>query len=603
MYQDFSKITDPSCGRRNIAALRREMMKKNVTGFIIPRSDAYRGENVAPAAERLRWLTGFGGSAGLGIVMMDKAAIFVDGRYTIQVRQQVDISRFEPKHFVDEPATKWLMKNAKKTDIIAIDPWLHTKAEVENYKQVLEKIGAQLILAENNLIDLAWDDQPELPMGKIEIYPEVLAGKSAEDKLALLANDIKEQAADAAILNLCDGIAWAFNIRGSDIKRVPIAHAFALIFANGKHKIFINSKKIDAESRQYLSGLAEICQPDQITTEIKNIGRTAGKLLIDTDATPYWFTHTLENSGGIIVDSKDPTIMPKACKNSTELQASRAAHIRDAKPMIQFLKWCDENLTNGDIDEITAAKQLEQFRVDTGKLKDISFDTISGAAQNGAICHYHVDVDSNIKIPKDRLYLFDSGAQYIDGTTDITRVVAVGDIDEEAKHNYTLVLKGMIALSLTKFPVGTSGAQLDALARQYLWAEGKDFDHGTGHGVGIYLDVHEGPARISRVSDIPLQPGMILSNEPGYYKEGAYGIRIENLMIVNKDNRANTERPMHYFETLTYVPIDKRPIDKSIMSHIEITWFNNYHKEVWKRISPSLDKDEKAWLKQATSAL
>ncbi|MCJ8324540.1 MAG: aminopeptidase P family protein [Rhizobiales bacterium] len=602
-FQNYSENNDPSVGRRNIAALRRELMKNDITGFIIPRVDAHMGENVAPADERLKWLTGFGGSWGQAIVKMDRAGIFVDGRYTIQVRQQVDIKRFEPYHLYDEPPTEWLSKYCTNDDIIAIDPWLHTSAEVEGYRQALQKSGAKLLISDQNIVDLAWDDRPELPQGQISLYPEKYAGVSAANKLASLAKEVKNQGADAAILSLCDGIAWAFNIRGSDIQRVPVAHSFALISATGEHKIFISGKKLTAETRTYLANLATIYEIEDMQKELKKLGKLKGKLLIDKLKTPHWFKLVIEKSGGGVMAGQDPTIMPKACKNDSELNATRQAHIRDGKPMAQFLRWCDDALPSDNVDEIHAAIQLEGFRKATGELKDISFDSISGAGENGAICHYHVNENSSINIPNNRLYLIDSGGQYIDGTTDITRTIAVGTISDEAKRNYTLVLKGMIAISITKFPIGTTGAQLDALARQFLWADGKDYDHGTGHGVGVYLDVHEGPARISKASDIPLQPGMILSNEPGYYKQGEYGIRIENLLIVCKDKRDNTEKPMLYFETITLAPIDKRPVEKNLMSQIEIDWFDKYHREVWKKISPQLDKDEKAWLKQATSAL
>ncbi|PCI87986.1 MAG: X-Pro aminopeptidase [Hyphomicrobiales bacterium] len=603
MFQNYSENNNPTSGRRNIAALRREMMKKEITGFIIPRVDAHMGENVAPAAERLKWLTGFGGSWGVAIVKMDRAAIFVDGRYTIQVRQQVDTSRFEPKHLIDEPPTEWLSKYCNNNDIIALDPWLHTTAEIESYRKALSTTGATLLLSDLNYIDLAWEDQPELPQGMVEIYPEKFAGISAKEKLASLALEVKHQGADAALLSLCDGIAWAFNIRGADINRIPVVHSFAMIFANGPHKIFISDKKLNQKTRKYFEDLTEIHAPQDLEKAIKSLGNKKGKLLIDKQKTPHWFTQKLEKSGGTIIAGQDPTIMPKACKNDAELNATRAAHIRDGMPMAQFLQWCDAQLPTGNETEISAAKKLEDYRTKTGKLKDISFDTISGAGENGAICHYRVNEDSNITIPQDRLYLVDSGGQYLDGTTDITRTIAVGEIADEAKRNYTLVLKGMIAVSLTKFPVGTSGAQLDALARQFLWADGKDYDHGTGHGVGVFLDVHEGPARISKISNIPLQPGMILSNEPGYYKQGEYGIRIENLLIIREDKRGDTEKPMLYFETITLAPIDKRPIDASLMSQIEIDWLNAYHHEVWSKISPQLNANEKKWLKQATTKL
>lgn len=603
MFQNYSENNDPSNGRRNIAALRREMMKKQITGFIIPRVDAHMGENVAPAAERLKWLTGFGGSWGVAIVKMDRAAIFVDGRYTIQVRQQVDTTRFEPKHLYNEPPTEWLSKYTNSDEIIAIDPWLHTSAQIADYEKALAKTGAKLLLSDTNYIDLAWEDQPELPQGMVEIYPEEFAGVSAQNKLSSLALDVKKHGADAAILSLPDGIAWSFNIRGADIERIPVAHSFAMIFADGKHKLFISGKKLNQKTRKYFEGLAEIYQPEDLEKELKSFGSQKGKLLIDKLNTPHWFLQKLEQSGGTIIDGQDPTIMPKACKNKAELNATRAAHIRDGKPMAQFLHWCDTALPAGNETEISAAQKLELFRQATGKLKDISFETISGAGENGAICHYRVNEDSNISIPQDRLYLVDSGAQYLDGTTDITRTIAVGDIADEAKRNYTLVLKGMIAVSVCKFPVGTTGAQLDALARQFLWADGKDYDHGTGHGVGVYLDVHEGPARISSASTIPLKAGMILSNEPGYYKEGKYGIRIENLVIIRDDKRGDTEKPMLYFETITLAPIDTRPIDTSLMSQIEIDWLNNYHKEVWRQVSPQLDIKEKEWLKQATSRI
>lgn len=603
MFQNYSENNDPSNGRRNIAALRREMMKKNLTGYIVPRVDAHMGENVAAAAERLKWLTGFGGSWGIAIVKMNKAAIFVDGRYTIQVRQQVDITRFEPKHLYNEPPTDWLAKNTNADDIIAIDPWLHTSAEIIAYKAALAKTGAQLLLTTDNIVDLAWEDQPELPQGMVSIYPEKFAGVSAKVKLANLAKEVKQQGADAALLSLCDGIAWAFNIRGADIERIPVAHSFAMIYANGKHKLFISGQKLNQETRKYFEGLTEIYAPDDLEQEVKNLASQSGKLLIDSQKTPHWFKQIIEQSGGTIIEGQDPTIMPKACKNDAELNATRGAHIRDGMPMAQFLQWCDTALAAGNETEISASIKLEEFREATGELRDISFDTISGAGENGAICHYKVNKDSNIAIPNDRLFLVDSGAQYLDGTTDITRTIAVGEIADEAKRNYTLVLKGMVAVSLTKFPVGTTGAQLDALARQFLWADGKDYDHGTGHGVGVFLDVHEGPARISPSSTIALKPGMILSNEPGYYKEGEYGIRIENLLIVRQDERKTAEKPMLYFETITLAPIDKRPIDITLMSQIEIDWLNKYHQTVWDKVHKQLNDDEKAWFKQATAKL
>ncbi|WFE91660.1 aminopeptidase P family protein [Roseibium porphyridii] len=604
MFQSFEDLSDPSCGAPHAALLRAELGRLGLDGFLIPRADAHQGEYVPPHDCRLQWLTGFTGSAGVAAVLDDQAAIFVDGRYTIQVREQVDMAVFPAAHLITDPVTAWLASRLKPGQKLGVDAMLHTVREVRRLRKVCETAGAELVTLDENPIDAIWIDRPEPPLGKVKLYPLELAGKASEGKIAEIQAALSEKKADACVLTQPDSIAWLLNIRGSDVTHTPLPLSFATVPSTGKPSLYIDSRKLSNSVRDALSELTDLAEPGEFMEGLKALGRDGASVMIDPSLAGIGIADAISDAGGSLIEAQDPVLLPKAVKNDVELKGAREAHIRDAAAYIKFLCWFDEEAPKGELDEIGVAEKLEEFRRDTGVLKDISFDTISGAGPNGAICHYRVSHSSNLKIPMGKPFLIDSGAQFEDGTTDITRTLAVGDVTADMKRHYTLVLKGHIAISTARFPEGTTGAQLDTLARIDLWQAGLDFDHGTGHGVGAYLSVHEGPQRIAKTGTAPLKPGMILSNEPGYYPAGEYGIRIENLEIVTEARDiAGGERPMLGFETITLVPMDLRLVDVTLLTDKERSWLNRYHDRVRGEIGPLVGAKERIWLEQATKTI
>ncbi len=604
MFQSFDDLSDPSCGAPRAALLRAELARLGLDGFLIPRADAHQGEYVPPNDCRLQWLTGFTGSAGVAAILGDKAAIFVDGRYTIQVRDQVDLEVFAAQHLINEPVSDWLKENLLPGQKLGIDAMLHTVREVRRLRSVCEEAGAELVTLNENPVDAVWEDRPAAPVGQVSLYPLELAGKASGDKIAEIQAVLKEKKADACVLTQPDSIAWLFNIRGSDVEHTPLPLSFATVPSSGKPSLFIDGRKLSNSVRDALSELTDLAEPSTFKTGLSDLGKSGAKVMIDPALAGIGIADAVTEAGGSLIEAQDPVLLPKAVKNETELQGARNAHLRDAAAYVNFLCWFDEEAPKGGLDEIQVAQKLEDFRRETGVLKDISFDTISAAASNGAICHYRVSRSSNLKVPVGKPFLIDSGGQYEDGTTDITRTLAVGDVSDEMKRHFTLVLKGHIAISTARFPEGTSGAQLDTLARIDLWKAGLDFDHGTGHGVGAYLGVHEGPQRIAKTGTVPLKPGMILSNEPGYYPAGEYGIRIENLEIVTEARDIpGGERPMLGFETITLVPMDLRLVDASLLTRAERDWLNRYHARVREEIGPLVGAKERVWLEKATEAV
>ncbi|KZL21463.1 putative peptidase [Pseudovibrio axinellae] len=602
MFQSFDTVNDKSRGPVRLAALREELASRGLDGFLVPREDAHQGEYVPDCDCRLEWLTGFTGSAGVVSVLADQAAIFVDGRYTIQVREQVEEDAFAYRHLHDEPLSAWLLENVSAGQKIGYDPMLHTVRQVRNLKAVVEKAGAELVGLETNPVDSVWADRPEVPLGAVNMHPLQYAGESAADKLKRIGDAIAENEADTALLTQPDSIAWLLNIRGSDVTHTPLPLSFALVPSKGKPSLFIDGRKLSNEVRDELSELADIAGPAELVPALKALGADGKRVLIDTGLAGQALFDAVCESGGEVVEGQEPTLLPKAVKNQAEIEGAKAAHLRDGVAYARFLAWFEKTAPLGGLTEVIVAQKLEEFRRETGALKDVSFDTISAAGPHGAICHYRVSYDSNLQIELNSVYLIDSGAQYEDGTTDITRTLAVGAVTGEQCKHFTLVLKGHIAIATARYPVGTTGSQLDTLARIELWKQGLDFDHGTGHGVGSYLGVHEGPQRISKApNNIALKPGMILSNEPGYYRAEEYGIRIENLELVTPAaGIVGGDLEMLGFEPLTLAPIDLRMVDTKLLSEFELNWLNAYHGRVRELVGPLLDEETRAWLDEAT---
>lgn len=604
MFQDFSPPPKNAGDPKRLNTLRKAIQEAGITGFMVPRSDEHQGEYVPDHAERLSWLTGFTGSAGMAIILKEKAAIFIDGRYTLQVKDQVATNILTPVHIADTTPTTWLKDNISKGELIGYDPWLHTVSEITQLEKNLAKTGASLT-AHKNLVDYIWSDQPDPPKGQITLHPLKFAGQKAAEKIKNVGTATRNMGASAFLLTQPDSICWLLNIRGNDVPHTPIALGFMIVPATGKPMLFIDEDKLNLGIRTELSPLVTILPQAAL---LENLVKINGAIGLDPINTGIIFKHHIEAEGGHVIEKDDPCILPKAIKNKHELDGTRAAHIRDGVAVTRFLSWLNQQKTD-TLNEIDTAKKLENIRSTVGfehkmPLMDISFDTISGFGPNGAIVHYRVTQATNHQFSNNTLYLVDSGGQYYDGTTDITRTIAIGTPTTAMKKHFTLVLKGMIAISCARFPVGTSGAQLDILARMALWQAGFDFDHGTGHGVGSFLSVHEGPQRISKVSKIPLEPGMILSNEPGYYAQGAYGIRIENLIVVKQTEAIEGgERPMMGFETITFAPIDHTLIDTTLLNPEECDWINNYHQEVFEKLHLHLESADKNWLRQATKPL
>lgn len=606
-FQTFDVTSDPSNGAPRVARLREKLAEQKLDGFLVPRADEHQGEYVAPRAQRLGWLTGFTGSAGAALILKDDAYIFIDGRYELQVRDQTDPEIFTYENLVTNPPAKWLEKHGAGL-IIGFDPWLHTIAEAQALRNALTKHGGQLVPVAHNLVDMIWADQPDVPLAPVTIQPARYSGREATEKLRQIQATVAESGADATVVTDPSSIAWIFNIRGKDVSNTPLPLSFGIIPSEGEPELFIDERKLAIEPRAYLTQLAKISPPSSLEEALQTRAQNKQSILLDPALAAEQLRLIVDAAGGTIIEGKDPARLPRAIKNEAELAGSRAAHERDGVAMVNFLSWLDAQQP-GTIDEISAAKKLEECRTKTGidfqmPLEDLSFDTISGAGPNGAIIHYRVNTQTNRVLNDGELYLVDSGAQFRDGTTDITRTIAVGTILPETRRAFTLVLKGMIAISTARFPQGTRGQDIDVLARIALWKHGLDYGHGTGHGVGSYLSVHEGPQNISKRGVQELLPGMILSNEPGYYKPGSFGIRIENLIVVQEaETPQGGDLPVMSFETLTFCPIDRRLIDKSLLTEEELNWLNDYHLSVREKLSEHLDEAALKWLQAATEPL
>lgn len=601
-FQTFEDASERAESAARVAALRAELKKRGLDGFLVPRADRQQNEYLPASEERLAWLTGFTGSAGFAIVLTGKAAVFVDGRYTVQAEAQIDKAVFAIEHLVDGPPDQWLTQNASAGMKIGFDPWLQTSDQVERFRKASETAGVELVPLDDNPIDALWQKRPASPAGPVTLRDIALAGESAASKLARVRAELAKQRADALVVSDPQNVAWTFNVRGSDIAHTPLALAFAVIPREGRPAFYVDNAKLDNRVRHALEEIADVRPPEALT---RDLAAFKGKTVrLDQASAAAALVREVEAQGGKASRGADPITLMKAVKNKAEIAGSRSAHHRDGAAMTRFLAWLDHEAPKGKLTEIDAVAALESFRRDTGVLKDVSFPTISGAGPNGAIVHYRVTRETNRKIGLNEIFLIDSGAQYEDGTTDITRTVIVGQPTEEMRDRFTRVLKGHIGIATAIFPENTSGAQLDPFARQALWQVGLDFDHGTGHGVGSYLSVHEGPARISKLGNVALQRGMILSNEPGYYKTAAYGIRIENLvLVIAAPEPSGAEKPLNAFETLTLAPIDRRLVDTRLLTAKERHWFDSYHARVHEVIGPLVDTEAQKWLAAATRPL
>ena len=584
-----------------LAALRAELARRGLDGFVVPLSDEHQGEYVARRAQRLAWLTGFTGSAGMAIVLRERAALFVDGRYVLQAAAQVDGTLYEHRHMTDAPADAWLREHLPEGAALGYDPALHGARERDRLAAPCEAAGARLVACAQNPIDALWTDQPPPPLGPIAPHPVRFAGRDAGEKREDVAGRLAEKGADAAILSAPDSIAWLLNVRGADVANSPLPHSFAVVDGDGGVDWFVDARKLLPEVPAHLGNAVRVRPPGALADALDRLAGAGKAVLVDEAATPVWMVDRLAEGGARVVRGADPCALPKACKNAVELAGIRAAHRRDGAALVRFLAWLAA-APPGSVSELDAADRLAAMRAGGEHYRGPSFDTISGAGANGAIVHYRVTADSNRTLEPGSLYLVDSGGQYLDGTTDVTRTVAIGPPEPEHRDRFTRVLRGHIALATARFPRGTTGAQLDTLARQFLWQAGLDYDHGTGHGVGAYLNVHEGPQRISRLgSAAALAPGMVVSNEPGYYETGAYGIRIENLVAVALAD--DDDDGFLGFETLTLAPIDRALIEPAMLTEGERAWLDGYHARVAETLAPLLAGDEAtlAWLRAATA--
>ncbi|WP_164735077.1 aminopeptidase P family protein [Pelagibacterium lentulum] len=600
VFQSFEEPADPATVPPRVAALRTDLGKAGLDGFLVPRADVHQGEYVPDCDARLAFISGFTGSAGLAVIGSDTAALCVDSRYTLQAPAQTDTAIFE---IVDTTTTQpgdWIAQNFAKGAVIGFDPWLHTPGMIEALEKTSAKAGITLKPV-TNLVDAIWLDRPAPPDGPIEVLGANRTGRSTADKLADLRETLAKENADAVVFTLPESICWLFNIRGQDVPHNPFVLGFAIVRREGIPKLFVSADKLRAEHRQALSGHAELCDKANFEVELAALAGEGGTVWFDPATAPLQVKTLLSEGGATLMEARDPVLLPKAKKNTVELEGMREAQRRDAIAMAKFLAWFDRVAPTGTLTEIDIVKQLEAFRRQDPNLVEISFETISGSGPNGAIVHYRVSNKTNRTLQPGELMLVDSGGQYLSGTTDITRTMATGSVTPEQQDHFTRVLKGMIAISRARFPRGTTGAQLDILARQYLWQVGLTYNHGTGHGVGAYLSVHEGPAGIAPRYTVALEEGMVLSNEPGFYREGEYGIRLENLIAIRQSEVGDGK--YLEFETLTLTPIDRRLIAIELLDKDEREWLNAYHASVYETIATALNEDDRQWLKAATAPL
>ena len=603
LFQTFEEPESGVALTARLSAFREELARRALSGFVIPRADQQQNEYVPPSEERLAWLTGFTGSAGQAIVLPQAAAVFVDGRYTLQAAKQVDRKAWSIEPLVDPPPESWLAGHLKAGDRLGFDPWLHTSAGAERLAAACARAGAELVAVDSNPLDSVWTERPPPPLGPVTVHGAQFSGEAEAEKLERIRLEIARLGAEALVLSDSHAVAWTFNIRGADVSHTPLPLSYALVPRDGRPTVFIDHRKLSNSARDHLEQSAEVREPDALAPALNELAQGGAAIALDSATAADALSRLISSAGGKPLRGSDPVSLLKAVKNVTEIEGTRSAHRRDAVALARFLAWIDREAPTGALTEIDTVEALESFRRDTGALKDVSFPTIAGTGPNGAIVHYRVTRKSNRRIAPGDLLLIDSGAQYEDGTTDVTRTIAIGAPTLEMQDRFTRVLRGHIAIARAVFPDGTTGAQLDSLARQYLWQAGIDFEHGTGHGVGSYLSVHEGPARISKLGTTPLKRGMILSNEPGYYKTDAFGIRIENLELVVGTDIAGAEKPVNAFETLTLAPIDRRLIDLNMLSGNELSWLNAYHERVRHAVRPHVDEAVKVWLDAATEPL
>jgi Xaa-Pro aminopeptidase len=582
-----------------VAALRDEFKRLGLTGFVVPHADRQQSEYMPASEHRLAWLTGFTGSAGSAIVLADRAVLFTDGRYTLQAGEQVDGAIFTVEHMVESPPDKWIEANVPAGARLGYDPWLHTIDGAERLAKACATVGADLVALDRNPVDAIWTDRPAPPLGPVVLHRH--AGEDSASKLARIRTELATLKADVLVVSDTAAVAWTFNIRGADVPHNPVPLAFALVPKEGRATLYVDGRKLANTVRDMLEQLADVREPAEFERDLAAVAAQGSTVRLDQATAADALARLVTGHGGKVARGPDPIALMKAVKNTAEIDGARAAQLRDGAAVTRFLAWLDREAPGGALTEIDAVAALESFRRDTGSLKDISFETIAGSGPNGAVVHYRVTRRSNRRLGPGELFLIDSGGQYEDGTTDITRTVAIGPSSAEMRDRFTRVLRGHIAIATARFPDGVSGAQLDSFARQYLWQAGVDFDHGTGHGVGSYLSVHEGPARISKLGATPLKRGMILSNEPGYYKAGGFGIRIENLVLVTEAAPVpGAEKPLHAFETLTLAPIDRRLVAPELMSAEELDWLDRYHARVAETLAPMLDAETRGWLEAAT---
>jgi len=598
-------FTDGPAPADRLAALREELKRRGIDAFLVPRTDEYQNEYVPARAERLLWLTGFSGSAGMAVAGVGKSGIFVDGRYTLQVQGQVHVHLFEPHHLIEDPPERWIAEHFPAGARIGYDPWLTTEAQLRKWEAAATGKSISYVALDSNPVDAVWRNQPSAPLGVILPHGVEHAGEDSAAKRARIADAVAKAGADCAVLTAVDSIAWLLNLRGGDVGHSPLPLSYAVLSADGTADWFVDERKLAPDVHVHLGNAVRVHAMAGFIPYLAAQAGAGRTVLVDPSTAPLAVLNTLSGAQGRLVRGTDPVALPKACKNATEIEGTRQAHLRDAVALTRFLHWVKTEAPKGGITEITASDRLESFRAEDPALKDLSFDSISGAGPNGAVIHYRATPRTDRELKPGELYLIDSGGQYPDGTTDVTRTLAIGAPNEEMRDRFTRVLKGHIAIAMAVFPEGTTGSQLDILARQALWQVGLDYDHGTGHGVGSYLNVHEGPQRISKAANTTaLWPGMIISNEPGYYKTGFYGIRIENLVVVQSHPMPlGGERPLFGFETVTLAPIDRDLVATELLTQGERDWLNAYHARVHAALGPKLDADCRAWLDAVTAPI